>query len=606
MVVTAPHSSTIARMRKVSALLVLVLLIFGCTKKDSAALQSKTLGYAFGADIKGFDPAIQNDEYSATAIRQVYEGLLQYHYLKRPYQLEPRLAASMPTVSKDGLTFTFKIRPNVFFQDHAVFGGKPRPLRASDVVYSYKRLADPHLRGPNWWVFEGRIKGLDAFRKKIKSLRSPIDYDAFDVEGLQAPDDQTFVLKLTRPYRQLLYVLAMSVTTIVPKELVQKYGDEFLNHAAGTGPFMLKEWRRGQKIRLLKNPNYWEHRYPTEGMPEDEKLGRLKAAGKRLPFLDEIVIWVYTESQPRWLNFLRGKIDLAGIPKEAFDQVFDDQGNLTEDIRKRKIALDRSLGADVIYMVFNMEDPLLGQNRYLRRAISSIINREEKIKLFYNNRAVVANGPIPPGMFGHDPEMKDPFGYNPKRAKALMKKALEEYQAKSGKKEFPPIRLESQTSTVSRQMAEATASELAQIGLKVETVVNTWPQFLERTTRKQAQFFGSAWRADYPDPENFLQLLYGKNESPGPNSANFKNKEYDRLYEEMRDLPDGPKRLALIKKMVNILHTENPWIFFNHRIGYGVRQAWLRNLKPNSISPGNFMYLDIDLEEKAKTLPLLR
>jgi ABC-type transport system substrate-binding protein len=593
-------------MRKVLPFLAFLVALPACRPRDAGNPGHKTLSYAFASDIQGFDPAVQNDEYSAIAIGQVYEGLLQYDYLKRPHELKPCLAEAMPEVSADGLTFTFKIRSGVLFHDDPVFGGKPRVLRASDVVSSFKRLADPRLKGPNRWIFEGRIEGLEAFQRKVADLPRSIDSDPYDVPGFRATDDRTFVLKLTRPYRQLLHILAMPQTAVIPKELVTKYGEELLNHAAGTGPFVLTEWVRGQKIVFARNPRYRENRYPTAGMPEDLSAGRLQASGKPLPFLDGIVIWIHPETQPRWLNFLRGKLDLAGIPKESYDQVFNDRREVTEEIRKRGIVVDRSEGADLIYFVFNMEDPLVGRNRFLRQAISAILNREEKISLFYNNRAVIADGPIPPTFPGFERKLKDPNGYDPERAKKLIRKALEQYRAEGGKGGFPPLRFDIQSGTVSRQLAEAVAGDLGRIGLKVEMIANPWPKLRERVSLKQAQFFIDAWQADYPDPESFLQLLFGGNRSPGPNHANFKNEAYDRLYERMRDLPDGPERSALIAKMVRIVHAEIPWIFFNHRVGYGVRHAWVRNFKPDPIRPGQFRYLDIDLEEKTRVLPLLR
>ncbi|MFH1262171.1 MAG: ABC transporter substrate-binding protein [Pseudomonadota bacterium] len=556
-------------MRKVSAVL-LCLAFFACAKQGARTDGEKILNYAFGADIKGFDPATQNDEYTSIAVHQVYEGLLRYSYLKRPYQLEPQLAAAMPSISKDGRTYTFQLRPGVFFHDDPVFGGKPRPLRSSDVVYSLERLRDPKLQGPNTWVFEGRI------------------------ERISAPDDATVVVKLTRPYRQFLYVLAMSATKIVAKEVVEKYGAEFLNHAVGTGPFRLKEWRRGQKITFVRNRNHWPDTYPSEGTEEDRAAGLLSSAGKPIPFVDSVVIWIYTESQPRWLNFMRGNLDLAGIPKESYDAVFTDKGEVREEIRKRGMAVTRSDGVNTLFFGFNLDDPILGRNRFLRQAISCAIDRESMIRLFYNNRGVIANSLIPPGFVGFDPNVKDPNGFNPARAKELMKKATERYHELGGKGEIPTIQLELINSTTSRQMVESLIRDLATIGLKIEMNVKTWPQLQERLAKRQAQFFwAGGWQADYPDPENMLQILYSKNASPGPNSTNFKNAEYDRLYERMRDLPDGPERLAVIARMVQIGHAETPMALFSHLIGYGIRQPWLKNYKPNPISQGNFEYLDI-------------
>jgi len=582
-----------------------LLSLLGCTKHTDKSA-GKVLNAALVSDIKGLDPVTSNDLYTHIALVQVYEGLLQYNYLKRPYELEPLLSQAMPVISEDGVTYTFRLRENIFFHDDPAFNGMARPLKASDVVFSFKRVADPHLKSPNWWSFEGRIEGLDEFRKKLLTFKPPIDYDAYHVSGLAAPDDRTIVIKLTRPYRQFPYILTMAHTLIIAPEVVKKYGEEFLNHAVGTGPFVLKDWIRNQKLIFKRNSKYWDATYPTEGEPQDQIQGLLVDSGKKVPFVDEITLWVYVESQPLWLNFLQGNLDFGGIPKEAYDSVFDEKGEIKEEIKRKKIVITKEEDPDIVFFVFNMEDPIVGKNKFLRQAVNCAIDRAEMINLFYNNRAVIANGPIPPGIWGYDPNLKNPYSFDLERAKGLKIKARELYQMSGGKGDIPTILYDITNSTVARQLAEQVSHELTKIGLKIETRVGTWPQFQERMAKKQTQFTSYAWNADYPDPENFLQLLYSKNESPGPNSANFKNKEYDLLYEKMRDMADGPERLEIIRKMVKIIHEEVPWVLMSHRIGYPIRHGWVRNFKRHAVSPGLFKYVDIDPAEKKKILPLLR
>lgn len=593
-------------MKKILLILLVITCVASCTQRKKTSSKEKVLNASLGADIKGFDPVFSTDVFTHIALSQVYEGLLEYHYLKRPYELKPLLAKEMPTFSKDGLTVTFKLRDDAYFHEDPAFGGKPRKVKSSDVMFSYKRIADPHVKSPNWWIFEDRIQGLDEFRTKLQKLKSQINYEDHPVNGLQAPDDQTFVIKLNRPYRQLLYVLAMAPTMIVAPEVVKKYGDELLNHPVGTGPFVLKNWTRGQRLVFERNRKYRKSFYPKQGTKEDQKEGLLKANGKRLPFVDKMILWIYVESQPRWLNFLRGNLDFAGIPKEAYDSVYDEKGNVKEEIKKRKIVVGQTDNADVVFYAFNMEDPILGKNKYLRQAISAAFNRKEKIKLFYNNRAIVSHGPIPPGIFGYDETLRNPYLYDLEKAKSLMKKARELYHAQGGKGDIPPILYDITNSTVARQFAEAEVRDLEKIGLKVKLRVGTWPQFSERMAKKQTEFFAYAWHADYPDPENFLQLLYSKNVSPGPNHSNFKNVEYDRLFEKMRDMENTPERKAIILKMAKIVQEEVPWVLFNHRLAFPIRHTWVKNFKRNTFTPGAYKYLDIDLEEKSAALPLLK
>ncbi len=593
------------RLLAITLLLLGVAYLPGCLPKTDRS-GKKTIGFPLDADVKGFDPAQVTDAYAHVAVAQIFQPLLQYKHLVRPFELEPCLAESMPTISSDQLVFTIKIRPKVYFHNDAVFGGKKRPLKASDVVFTFQRIADPHSRSPNWWMFEEKIEGLDDFRKKAEKLSAPIDYSKYPVSGLSAPDDQTVVIRLKKPYRQLLYILAMSQTSIVAPEVVSHYGEEFLNHPVGTGPFILKEWIRGQKIRFARNPNYWDERYPSEGEESDRKEGRLDEAGKKLPFADEVTLWIYVEPQTRWLNFLKGNLDLTSIPKEGWSDIFDAHRNVKTEITAKGIKIIPSQEASTVFWAFNMEDPLVGKNVYLRKAISAAIDRPGKIELFYNGRAIEAKGPVPPGLFGYDPDLKNPDGYNLQKAKELMSKAREQYRSNGGKGEIPPIVFESSNSTVDRQIAELVTHEFAKIGLTLDARVNNWPQLQEKLSKKQVMFFSQAWNADYPDPENFFQLFYSKNVSPGPNKTNFSNPEFDRLYEKMRDLPDGPERKKAIDDMVKILHADTPWIYFAHRIAYSTMHGWARNFKRNPFFLGQLKYIDIDLEEKAKLLPKLR
>jgi ABC-type transport system substrate-binding protein len=554
---------------------------------------------AFGVKIKTLDPIGAGDLYSHIVISQIYEGLLQYDYLARPYKLIPCLAEDMPEVSPDGLIYTFKIKKGVRFQDDPCFkatGGKGRELVAEDFVYSFKRLADIKNRAEGWWTLDGMIKGLNEFREHSK--KSKVTDYSLPVEGLEAPDERTLRITLTRPYPQFLYVLAMSFTMAVPREAVEEYGEEIISHPVGTGPFMLKSWRRGSKLILVRNPNFREEYYPTEGEEGDEEAGLLVDAGKRLPFLERIEFPIIIEDQPYWLNFMKGNLDVAGIPKDSFEQAINPNMELRPEMVKKGIILTKTPLPDVTYIGFNMEDSLVGKNKLLRQAMSLAYNVKEVIKLFYNGRAIPAQGPIPPDIPGYDPELVNPYRqYNLERARELLAKAG--YPNGEG---LPPLVYENaSTDTTARQMAEFFVKQMAKIGIKIKVNNNTWPQFLEKIKTKSAQVFGLAWIADYPDAENFLQLFYGPNQAPGPNNTNFNHPEYNKLYEKVKYMADSPERRKLIKEMVAILIEECPWIFGTHRIGFGLRYAWVKNRKPHHFSH-SLKYTSIDSELRKKLL----
>ncbi|HMN68708.1 MAG TPA: ABC transporter substrate-binding protein [Bdellovibrionales bacterium] len=579
--------------RILGAALASLFILSACTKKSADT--ANTFQYALRQNLPSMDPAMASNLYANEVLPNIYEGLLEYNYLKRPYTLQPNLAAAMPESSKDGLVHTFKIKPGVKFQDNDAFPDKKgREVTAEDFIYSWKRLADPATKSEGWWIFDGKIKGLNEWRDKVGKDAS-VTYDT-PVEGLQAVDKHTLKITLSKPFFQLYYVLAMTYASVVPKEVVDKYGQEFMNHPVGTGPYMFESWVRGNKVVLVRNPNWRGGTYPSEGMPEDQANGLLADAGKPIPFIDKIIFHEVPEDQPRWLNLMKGNYDYGQIPKDSFDAAVV-EGKLRPELEQKGYGLIVTDQLDVVYQGFNMEDPILGKNVELRRALSYAYDQKTANQKFYNNRVTDAQSVIVPGMDGYDPNFKNPYKeYNLEKAKAALKKAG--YPDGKG---LPPIEYNFSSSTTGRQMAEFAAQQYAQIGVKLNLIGNSWPQFQDRLRNKKAQMFGIAWSSDYPDPENNFQLLYGPNVSPGPNSANYANKEFDALYEAAAKLPPGAKRTELYKKMRDIFVRDMPWIPTVHRQQFTVRNGWLMNLKPDDTVSGWFKYLRID-ETKKKEL----
>lgn len=570
--------------------LVILASAVSCTRKQAAIENSVT--YAFKSNLKGFDPIEASDLYVAEVVMNIFEPLLQYNYLKRPLVLEPLLAASLPTVSADGLTYTIKIKPGIRFQDSDVFPeGKGREVTAQDFIYSWKRVADPSSKSESFWIFDGKVKGLNEWRDKLAKGQAKFDDT---IEGLQAPDAQTIVIKLTRPFYQMNYILAYPATAVVPREAVEKHGKEFLNHPVGTGPFKFESWIRGSKLVLTKNPTWHGQTYPTEGTAEDKEKGLLADAGKPLPFVDKVVFLEITEDQPRWLNFMKGEIDFTGIPKDNFDAAIEN-GELKADMKAKGILLEKRASSEVVYISFNMEDPILGKNANLRKALSLAYDSDTFIQKFYNGRGIKAHGPIGPDSDGYDPNFKNPYKeFNVSKAKEFLAKAG--YPDGKG---LPTLEYSDSGSTTGRQMAEYLQHQWGQIGVKINIASFSWPQFTERLREKKAQLWGIAWTADYPDAENFLQLLYGKNVSPGPNAANYVNKEFDELYNKASLMPPGPERTRIYQQMRDKVVEDMPWIPNAHRLAYTTQHGWISNLKSNETILGTFKYLRVDTAKKA-------
>ena len=579
----------------VSVISAICLIFAGCTNSCSQKVSDtdSTMNVVLSANVKGLDPIYANDVYSNSIVNNINETLMEYHYLKRPLELKPLLADGMPEVSADGLTHTFKIKKGVKFHNNEAFeNGIGRELKASDFEYSWKRLADPRLQADGFWIFDGKIAGLNEWREKVSAGEA--DYDT-PVEGITAKDDHTLVVKLSKPYFQLHYVLTMSYTSPVAKEVVEKYGKEYLNHPVGTGPYKFSNWVRNNKIELVKNENWHGQTYPTEGAPGDEEAGLLADAGKALPFNDKIVFYEVTEAQPRWLNFMKGNYEYMAIPKDNFDSAING-GELTEDMKAKGIKLYKTPEPDVTYVAFNMKDPVLGKNENLRKAISLAYDTKTSIEKFYNGQAIPAHSPIPPSIDAYDPEFKNPFKeHDVSKAKEFLEKA-----GFPEGKGAPVIEYSTLTSSTARQMAEYFKQNMETIGLQVKIDSVSWPQLQKKIKEAQAQMWGIAWLADYPDAENFLQLLYGPNQTPGPNGSNFANSKFDELYKKAAVMAPGPERTKLYQEMRDIFVEEMPWVPGVHRLGNYLQHGWLKNFKMHRIIGNHYKYLRVDSKKRSE------
>lgn len=569
-----------------------IFLIFsGCAKKHD--VNEKVLNLVSGAEIKGFDPIMADDLYSGREISKIYEGLLQYHWLKLPYELMPNLAESMPTVSKDGKTYTFKLRQGVKFQDDAAFpGGKGREVEAKDFVYSIKRLADSHNQATGWWILDGKLAGLNEWREKNAKL--PVtNYDE-EVEGIKVIDKYTFQFKLAKTFPQFLYSLAMPFTFVVAREVVEKYGKQFINHPVGTGPFILPLFDQGKKITYVKNPTFREKFYPSEA--SEEFKGLLGDAGKRLPLVDKVIVNIMTEPQPAWLKLNKGEVDYYSVPKDNFATAIKDN-KLTPELEAKGLLLEISPQLDVTYTGFNYENKLF-HNVKLRRAMYLAYDEEKANALFQNNTAFPAQSIIPPGIAGNDKNYKNPYkGLKLEEAKKMLAEA-----GYPNGKGLPEIRYDYSESTPSRQMAEYLQKQMEQIGVKIKLSGTPWPEFQAKIKKKSTEMFGLAWMADYPDAENFLQLFYGPNKSPGANGTNYDNPQFNKEFEAAVQMQDSPERTARYMKLNKFLAEEVVSLFSAHRQSYTLKQGWIKNYHFSDLHHDFVQYLGVDTAKKAELL----
>lgn len=572
-------------------LFIALTLIASCTKKHE--VHERVLNLVAGAETKGFDPIMASDLASASQISKIYEGLLAYHWLKMPYELIPNLAESMPEASRDGMTYTVKIKKGVFFQDDLAFqGGKGRELEANDFVYSIKRLADAKTQSTGWWVLDGKIKGLNEWRLKNEKL-SVTNYNE-EISGVKALDKYTLQFQLAKPFPQFLYSLAMPFTYVVAKEVVANYGPEFINHPIGTGPYVLPKFDQGKRIIYTKNPTFREKFYPSDASPQFKHL--LGDAGKRLPLVDKIIVNILVESQPAWLKFNKGEIDYYWVPKDNFATAIKDN-KLTADMLKKGIDLIISPQLEVSFTAFNFDYKLF-QNTNLRRAMLLAYDVDKANELFFNGTAFSAQSVTPPGIAGNVPDYKNPWkGLNIELAKKTL--ALAGYP---GGKGLPEIMFDTIDSTTSRQSAEFFQKQMEQIGIKIKIQTSPWPEMQAKMKKRSLQMFDTGWIADYPDTENFLQLFYGPNSSPGANSENYNNPQFNKEFEAAVIMQDSPERTKRYEKLNQFIADEAIALFKLHPQGYTVKHGWLKNYRDSDLHYDGHQYMDIDTAKKEELL----
>lgn len=570
------------------------------------------------AQIGQLDPVTSSTQYSNMCAAAIFDTLLQYSYVYRPYRLEPSLVKALPTYHEgtktleDGsevaeIWYEFELKPGIIFHDDPAFGEEgPPELTVDDVFYSIKRMADARWIPQGWWVYEGRIVGLDEFKAAQEALQTEaeakgedfrFDYDA-PVSGLEKIDKYRFRIHLTKPFPQFLNVLCMTYASIVNRKVVELYDKGIGQHPVGTGAFRVKSFE-SLKLVLEKNPNFREEYYPElpaedyPGKERDIAMGLYQDAGKRLPLADGIVFKVFEEDNPMWLLFQDGQLDYSQVPAEPWDTVFKPDLTLRDDFKSKYNVTNFNLPLlDMIYYGFNYEDPVWGgdgKGKLLRQAVAAALDNRERNELFYNGKNTLYSGPIPPNTAEFEADLPDlAYDANVEEAKRLLAQA-----GHPNGEGLPPLLYETSTGGNSKEQSEFLLRCLTAVGLKLEVNFNSFPELNRKLKNKQAQFFGLAWGADYPDAENFLQLFYGPNESPGSNNFNYKNPEYDRLYEQASKMSESPERTKLYRQMRDIVRDSAISLGSMSRIRFYVMHERLKNFKPEEVFYSYWKYLDL-------------
>jgi oligopeptide transport system substrate-binding protein len=597
----------------------------GCSNNPYPASDDrKTVVYLnVPEDLKTLDPSISYQVEEGTIITLVCDTYFNYHYLKRPAELILALGAIEPKrekwpvtvteggkqVQKTGERWTFRLKKGVRYQNDPCFpGGKGREITAADMVTTFKRIADPSIASPILAFLQDKMLGMDEFYKHNEArvaARQATDYD-FPLTGISVDpkDPYTFTITLSQPYPQLRFLMAMGFTTPIPMEAIKHYKNDFTTHPVGCGPYVLKEWARNERIVLARNPNYRADFYPTEGEAGDAEKGLLKDAGQRLPFVDEVRFTVVREAVTQWNFFLQGYLDRSGIPRENFNTTITTQGGLSEEMARNGISLNRTARPDIYYYIFNMRDPVVGgyteDKKKLRQALSMAIDMEEFIKVYLNGRGIPAQFIYGPGIFGYDPNYKNPYRqFNVEKAKQLLAEAgyPNGISRKTGDR-LTISYINSATTSSERQQIVFLQQQWDQIGVRLDSRTSDENTRRDRLDKGQFQFAAYGWLPDYPDAENFLLLIYGPNRRPGPNASNYDNPRFNQLYERMRSMDDTPERLAMIRDMRDIVNEDVPLIYMYHPVAYGLTHQWVSNFKTHPISLNGIKHWRIDRDER--------
>ena len=520
---------------------------------------------ASGGRVRTLDPAYADDLASRDMVAAFYDTLLEYAYPDRPYRLRPSMLESMPQADRTFTEYRFKLRDDLYFPADPCFGGKRRKIVSQDVIYSLKRLEDPATHSPVRWMVRGKFAAMTVL------------------------NDREFVLRLKQPDPRFLYTLALPNAAVVPREAVEFYGGDFASRPVGSGPFLLKKWIREYRIELVRNPEYRHQTFAGAENPADRE--------KRLPLADGIVCSQIRQPFSAWLLFLQGELDASVLDKDNMDLAVGG-GELVPALAARGIRMQQAPEFEIRYIGFNCQDAKL-RDPQLRRAIAMVFDVESRIRHMSGMMRPIA-GPLPDSVAGHDAALRNPWQtHDVGRAKKLLAEAGYPGGVDPATGEALKLTFDlGNTTSAQRQLGELLQAELAQLGIRLEIVLNSRPRFVDKLRRGKTQLFHYSWVGDYPDAENFLQLFYGPN-AGGCNRAGYSDPVFDRMFEAVLPLGDSPERTAAYREMAAYIVERAPWIFEGVPISCRLRYDWLENFYPHDFAFNRWKYLAVRSGERA-------
>ncbi len=539
--------------------------------------RSKVLRYAFEVAETSMDPHKVSDVYSTIVHNAIFDTPIRFDHLARPLKIVPNTVVSLPEVADNYRTYTFRVKPGIYFADDPAFGGKKRELTAADYVYSIKRLFDPKLSAPLLAEVDGVLVGSADYIAKARKANK-LDYDA-PLEGLKALDRYTFQIKLEYTKPDFIYVLTdCRAACAVAREVVEKYGDDIGSHPVGTGAYKLVSWKRSSRMVFEYNPNFREAYFEGEPQPDDE-VGQAilaKMKGKRIPQVFRFEVAIIEERQPRYLSFLNNEFDLIWLLPEDFANIAIPGNKMAPNLQKVGLQMQQVPALDLTYTYFDMDSPVIGgytpAKVALRRAIALAYKTHDEIAIVRKGQAIPAHTPYAPGSQGWTPDFRTSANeHDPQKAKALLDMYGYKDRDGDGYREMPdgsPLVLKHNSAPTDRdkQIDEIWKRSMDEIGIKIEVRKAKWPDLLKESNAGKLMMWQLGGSATSPSADTWLQNLYGPNEGFKGNRARFKLKQYDELFERSEKLPDSPERTKLYQEMAKIIVSYAPWKINTHRI----------------------------------------
>lgn len=573
----------------IASSIVLILsgaIYFASKKNPFREMEASVLRLSLDNAIDTLDPAKAYSDDTLLLSAQILEPLYQYHYLKRPYEIQPLVADGLPQIENKGRVLKIKIKSNLIYHDHPAFKGKRRYLKAEDFVNQFKRLALDSLKSPGRSLFSEVVIGFDQFGKSIGDDWKKIPVTP--LEGFSAPDEQTLLIKMNKSEPNMVYYLALNFVTPIPWELIEYSENRLDKIMVGTGPYEftgLNDNFYGMK----KFKKYREDFYPSSGdrYANVEKL--LDSSKEKIPFIDEVRFYVTSQEADRWKMFHDHDIDLLTVPKTFIPQLYDEKGELSAELKKNDIKLKHFPILANRWLAFNMRHPLVGKNDFLRRAIAYSIDYTKYVQVLSQNTNLRANSILVPGISGYLPAKDFRFKFDPNLAREYLK------MAGFDKPEKMPTIVYSTRGNQSIHLVEAEfiKKNLEDIGLKVQIEVLTFPDFIRKGRAGELMFFTDNWLFDYPDGENILQLLVSKN-FPGINKSAYSNPQIDDLYSELKQTTNQDQRDKIIHQMEEIVFNDLPWIPMMYESSFVLQYPEIKNFRKSSIIRNYVKYLKLE------------